>query len=225
MNQKYLKSPCSGNLSDCNGARTHSHLVCKWTLNHLAKLTKWLSWVVCTYLYGPSDCMLLSCHVRISGACGFTLKRVHDIIITYSQMHRTDNYSQLSSIIWSVWPNGRVFIYELSGCEFESSCSHLNFLLILTNSIVLLNLRTILVEELLMLDGKIINDLSIKGTDQHQNFHYTSFKSWLHQKIHSVQWRSESYCIFSFQVDLERQKNQIKLWFLNREYPKSSRVQ
>ena len=26
-----------------------------------------------------------------------------------------------------VWPNGWVFVYELSGCGFESSCSHLNF--------------------------------------------------------------------------------------------------
>ena len=42
-------------------------------------------------------------------------------------MHRTDKYPQLSSIIWSVWPNGWVFVYELSGCGFESRCSHLNF--------------------------------------------------------------------------------------------------
>ena len=27
-------------LSDCNGIRTHVHLVCKRTLNHLAKLDK-----------------------------------------------------------------------------------------------------------------------------------------------------------------------------------------
>ena len=26
-----------------------------------------------------------------------------------------------------VWPNGWVFVYELSGSVFESSCSHLNF--------------------------------------------------------------------------------------------------
>ena len=26
-----------------------------------------------------------------------------------------------------VWPNGWVFVYELSGSGFESSCSHLNF--------------------------------------------------------------------------------------------------
>ena len=30
-------------------------------------------------------------------------------------MHRTDKYSQHSSIIWPVWLNGRVFVYELSG--------------------------------------------------------------------------------------------------------------
>ena len=33
-------------LSDCNGIRTHNHLVLKRTLNHLAKLAKWLSCVV-----------------------------------------------------------------------------------------------------------------------------------------------------------------------------------
>ena len=57
--------------------------------------------------------------------CGFTLKCVHDTIRTYNQMHRTDKYSQHSSIIWPVWLNGWVFVYELNGCGFESSCSHL----------------------------------------------------------------------------------------------------
>ena len=42
--------------------------------------------------------------------CGFTLKRVRDMTRTYSQKHRTDKYSEHSSIIWSVWPNGWVFI-------------------------------------------------------------------------------------------------------------------
>ena len=53
-------------LSDCNWTRTHNHLVRKRTLNHLTKLTKWLSWVVSTYLYGVFDCMFLSCHVCVS---------------------------------------------------------------------------------------------------------------------------------------------------------------
>ena len=52
-------------LSDCNGTRTHNHLVCKRTLNHLAKLTKWLSWVANTYLYGAFDRIFLSCHIRV----------------------------------------------------------------------------------------------------------------------------------------------------------------
>ena len=59
----------------------------------------------CEYLsVGAFDCMFLSCHVLIE--CGFTLKRVRDMIRTYSQMHRTDKYSQHSSIIWPVWLNG-----------------------------------------------------------------------------------------------------------------------
>ena len=31
--------------------------------------------------------------------CGFTLKRVHDMTRTYSQMHRTDKYSEHSPVI------------------------------------------------------------------------------------------------------------------------------
>ena len=73
---------------DSNNIRTQNNLVCKRTLNHLAKLAKWLSCVA---------------------------------------IHRTDKYSQHSSIIWPVWLNGWVFVYKLSGCEFESCCCHLNF--------------------------------------------------------------------------------------------------
>ena len=42
-------------------------------------------------------------------------------------MHLTAKYSQQCQIILQVWLNGSVFIYKLSGCGFESSCSHLNF--------------------------------------------------------------------------------------------------
>ena len=54
--------------------------------------------------------------------CGFILKLVCNMVITYTQMHRTDKYSQHSSIFWPVWLNGRVFVYELSGCGSESRC-------------------------------------------------------------------------------------------------------
>ena len=74
------------------------------TKNHLAKpakcclWTKWLWWTSAMMsvlikesvdIKGTSEC----------GSCGFTLKRVRDKIRTYSQMHRTDKYSQHSSII------------------------------------------------------------------------------------------------------------------------------
>ena len=64
-------TPCSKqarylSLSDCNGTLTQNHLVRKRTLNHLAKLSKWLSWIMSTYLYHAIDCIFLSCHVRVS---------------------------------------------------------------------------------------------------------------------------------------------------------------
>ena len=58
--------------------------------------------------------------------CGFTLKLVRDMIITYSQMHHTHNIWPIS-ITWPVWLNSWVFVYKLSGCGFESCCCHLNF--------------------------------------------------------------------------------------------------
>ena len=39
-----------------NKIQTHNNLVCKWTLNHLAKLAKWLSCVVSTYLCNAIVC-------------------------------------------------------------------------------------------------------------------------------------------------------------------------
>ena len=67
---EFQTTPCSNrrdiwSLRDCNGTRCHNHLGRKRTLNHLSKLTEWLSCVVSTYLYGGFDCMLLSCQVRI----------------------------------------------------------------------------------------------------------------------------------------------------------------
>ena len=59
--------------------------------------------------------------------CGTTLKRVLEMTPTYSQMHRTDRYSEHGSIICPVLSNSCVFLNELSGSGFESGCSHLNF--------------------------------------------------------------------------------------------------
>ena len=54
------------NLSNCTRTRTHKHLVPKPLLNHLAKLTKWLAWILSTYLHSKFDCMFFLCHVSIS---------------------------------------------------------------------------------------------------------------------------------------------------------------
>ena len=51
----------------------------------------------------------------------FTLKHAHDMITTCSQKHHADKYPQHSSVIWSVWLNGWVFVCELSGRGFEST--------------------------------------------------------------------------------------------------------
>ena len=59
LNVKELLAPNRRNiwnLSDYNRTQTHNQLVRKRTLNHLAKLTKWLSCIVSTYLYGAFDC-------------------------------------------------------------------------------------------------------------------------------------------------------------------------
>ena len=51
-----------------------------------------------------SSCEFLDIQATVE--CKFTLKRVRDMIITYSHIHRTDKYSQRSSIICPVWLNG-----------------------------------------------------------------------------------------------------------------------
>ena len=42
--------------------------------------------------------------------CAVHLEWLGDMARTYSQMDHTDKYSEHSWIIWSVWPNGCVFV-------------------------------------------------------------------------------------------------------------------
>ena len=65
--------------------------------------------------------------IQVTVECRFTLILVHNMITTYSQMHHTDKFSQLSSIICPVWLNSWVFFYKSRGCGVESCCCHLNF--------------------------------------------------------------------------------------------------
>ena len=62
---------------DCNGTRTHNHLVRKRTLNHLASLTKWLSvrlrttWLRIRVLL-KSLKLQISCLLRVRSSLTFT---------------------------------------------------------------------------------------------------------------------------------------------------------
>ena len=77
-------------------------------------------------------CTVCPYHVTYTFQSESTLKRVRGMIRICSQMHRTDKYSKHSPNIWPVWLNGWVFLYELSGCEFASHCSHLLHLYLYT---------------------------------------------------------------------------------------------
>ena len=44
-------------------------------------------------------------------------------ILTHTRLVRKRTLNHL----WPVWLNGWVFVYEMSGCGFESRCCHLNF--------------------------------------------------------------------------------------------------
>ena len=132
---------------------THNHLAHKQKLNYLAKLATWLNGLSVLSVLAKwlsvglwtkwlwVQVQLQSLKFQISRlvpvrssltfrhlqSCGFPLKHVRDTMRTHSQMHRTDKYSQHSSIILPVWLNGWVFIYELSDCRIELRCCHLKF--------------------------------------------------------------------------------------------------
>ena len=110
-------------------------------LNHLASWAWWLSvrlqtewlWVQISLMSVKLQIWRLFrarsefINIQATIECRFTLKRVSDMIITYGQMHRTDKFSQHSSIIWPVWINKWVFVYNLSGCGFKSRCYNISF--------------------------------------------------------------------------------------------------
>ena len=79
VNELLARRKCEvWSLSDCNWTRIYNHLVHKGTLNHLAKLAKWLSCSVSTYLYHAFDCMFLWCHVRVSEWIHRVYRRIRD---------------------------------------------------------------------------------------------------------------------------------------------------
>ena len=103
---------------DCNGNRTHNHLVRKRTLNYLAKLDEWLRCVMSTYLYGAFT--ICFCHVTYAFGVNLLSKSKCDTNLKVPVhhknthlMHHMDKYSKYNLVIWSVSLNDWVFIYEL----------------------------------------------------------------------------------------------------------------
>ena len=115
-------------LSDCNKTETHNHLLRKRTLNHLAKLAKWLSCVVSTYLYGTFDSIFFLCHIHVlEWILWFMVAWMsrNSLLETgpKSEVYVTQRDSNLQPLGW-------VVIYERNSCgfcEFKSCWSHLNF--------------------------------------------------------------------------------------------------
>ena len=90
---------------DCNGARTHNHLVRKWTLNYLAKLVNLLSCVVSTYLYGVFD-------------------SIYVIIISYMRF-RVNLHSIVCLNAKELLARNRCHIWSLSDCNRIWTHNHL----------------------------------------------------------------------------------------------------
>ena len=131
-------------LTDCSWTPTQNHLICKkntWpvglTDQMISSCSEYLS-LRCIWRYviiaspmrmrvNPHSVVAwMSRKCLLDAGANITVKRIRDVIRTCSQMHGTDMYSEHSSNIWSIWPNGWVFIYKLSGSGYESSSSHLN---------------------------------------------------------------------------------------------------
>ena len=112
------------NLSDSNGFRIHSHLVCKQTFNNFAKLANLSIWLL-------SQKLQITHLLRARSSLEFkTLKNVDSLwhgFVTWS--YHTVKWNVLiitHNAVQSFRPvllNGRVFVHELSGCGLESrSC-------------------------------------------------------------------------------------------------------
>ena len=130
--------------SDCIRIRTHNHLVCKGTRNLLARLAKWLRFVVIIYLYGALGCMLLSCHIRVWEREGerereretplysfakesLSWSRRHIWNLSYSKGTRAHYYLVPKSTLnhlakWAKWlsPVVNTYLYGLFACMLLS---------------------------------------------------------------------------------------------------------
>ena len=123
--------------------KTSSQMRCKDKYSHLSSII-WCLWSIgLVFVYEQNDCVFetncsyLNFRFRSSFEqgdpqqttkdCGFNLKFVSGRTKTYSQVPCKDKYSNLSSIICLLWSNGWMFVEKVTGCQFETNCSYLNF--------------------------------------------------------------------------------------------------
>ena len=93
--------------SDC---QTHNHFVRKRTINHLAKVAEWLSFVLSTYLHGGLVCMLLhtSCMYLSHTYWSHTSFRVNSHSIV--RLNVKEFLARNSRHIWSLNESNKIWI-------------------------------------------------------------------------------------------------------------------
>ena len=107
------------NLSDNNEIRNHYPLICKQMFNHFAQLSKWLSCVVTTYLYGAcyhhfmykfySEYTLYSC-LNVKEPVS---RNVKEPLAPARLETRTPLFVNKYSIVYQNWPNDWTVLWIL----------------------------------------------------------------------------------------------------------------
>ena len=68
--------------------------------------------------------------------CKLTSIFIWNLVLVYRVFVMQFCLVQIKISAWPVWPNGWVFVYQLSGCGFESCCSHLKVVVFQTMHMV-----------------------------------------------------------------------------------------
>ena len=114
-------------------------------LSHISCLSKWdfpelgdniVDSLLFRSLFYSSSCIIIGPTKWISH-CLYVIIMSHtclewifnclNVKESLAQNRRDVSATGLELVVWPVWLNGWVFVYDPSGCWFESCCSHLSF--------------------------------------------------------------------------------------------------
>ena len=104
-------------------------------------------------------------------------------------MHRTDKYSQHTSLVWPVWLNNWVFVYRLSSCWFEFRCSHLTFRYRTCSNQGVLDIQATIECRFTL---KCIRDMIVTYTQMHCTDKYSQITTQLNHLASLVKWLNVS---------------------------------